>query len=92
LIYLILIILLVGPRAGWVKRFLPNTANRVVFTVLISALIVTWLGMGIAALLQGAQSDGYIDLVFSLLTAGAFYRFISEWWLKGAQRNAIEKT
>jgi hypothetical protein len=32
--------LLSGPKARWVKRFLPNTANRVVFVIIVGALIL----------------------------------------------------
>jgi ABC-type arginine/histidine transport system permease subunit len=83
---IVLIVLIFGPRAKWVKRFLPNTANRVVFMVIISALIVGWFVMGIINVVEGDRGEGYFSVVLALLCAGALYRFISEWWLKGAQK------
>jgi hypothetical protein len=85
LIVVVLIVLLFGPRAKWVKRFLPNTANRVVFMVIISALIVGWFVMGILNVVEGDTGEGYFGVGLAMLCAGALYRFISERWLKGAQ-------
>jgi hypothetical protein len=74
MLIIVLIVLLFGPRAKWVKRFLPNTANRVVFLVIISGLIVGWF--------EGDRGEGYFSVVLALLCAGFLDRFISEWWLK----------
>ena len=73
--------LLVGPRAKWVKRFLPSTANRIVFVVIVVALIVAWIVQGTGSLTHGDRG-GYVTLAFAVLSGGALYRFIYDWWLK----------
>jgi hypothetical protein len=82
---IVLIVLLFGPRAKWVKRFLPNTANRVVFIVIISALIVGWFVMGVFNVVEADRGEGYFGMAIAVLCGGALYRFISEWWLRGSQ-------
>ena len=88
----ILICLLLGPRAGWVKRFLPTTANRVVFVTIVSALIVVWVVQAIGNLNQGVQGEGYFGLAISAVCAGSLYRFISEWWLKDTSSEGSSST
>jgi hypothetical protein len=85
LLIIVLIGLLFGPHSKGVKRFLPNTANRVVFMVVMSALIVDWFVMGIIKVVEGDRGEGYFGVALAVLCAGALYRFISEWWLKGAK-------
>jgi hypothetical protein len=52
---------------------------------IISALIVGWCVMGIINVVEGDRGEGYFGVALAVLCAGALYRFISEWWLKGAQ-------
>ena len=42
----VLVCLLTGPHARWVKRFLPNTANRAAFVVIVIGIIVSWIVQG----------------------------------------------
>jgi high-affinity Fe2+/Pb2+ permease len=82
ILIVVLIVLLFGPRAKWVKRLLPNTANRVVFGVVISALILGWTIMGVLNVIKGESREGYIGVALGLACALLFFRFISEWRLK----------
>jgi hypothetical protein len=77
----IFLCLLVGPHARWVKRFLPNTANRVVFVVIIAAVIVALIVQGASGAAHG-DGGGYLNLTFGVLCGAALYRFIYEWWLR----------
>jgi hypothetical protein len=79
---IVFVVLLSGPQAKWVKRFLPNTANRIVFTVPIVICIVAWLGFGINDIIVGNRGEGIFSLALSLIVGAAFYRFANEWWLK----------
>jgi len=77
----IFLCLLVGPHAKWVKRFLPSTANRIVFVVIVAALIVVWIVQGTGSVTHGDRG-GYITLTFAVLCGAALYRFIYDWWLR----------
>lgn len=77
----IFLCLLMGPNAKWVKRFLPGTANRIVFLVIVVGLILAWLVQGTGSVKHG-DHGGYITLTFAVLCGGALYRFIYDWWLR----------
>ena len=77
----IFICLLMGPRAKWVTKFLPSTANRIVFVVIVLALIVAWIVLGVGSVSHGDRG-GYLNLTFAALSGAALYRFIYEWWLR----------
>ena len=78
----IFLCLLVGPHARWVKRFLPNTANRVVFVVIIAAVIVALIVQGASGVTHG-DGGGYLNLSVSpLLCGAALYRFVYQLWLR----------
>jgi len=76
----IFLCLLFGPRAKWVKRFLPSTANRVVFVLIVVGLIVAWIVQGAGSVNHGDRG-GYVNLIFAVLCFFALYRFIHEWWV-----------
>jgi len=84
---LLIACLIMGPRQRWVKKFLPNTANRVVFTVVIVALIVFSLFQGISVLALGERGLGYYTLAYSVLCIVGLYRFIHVWWIRPPQQN-----
>ncbi len=73
--------LLMGPRAKWVTKFLPSTANRVVFVLIIVGLIVAWTIQGAGSLTHGDRG-GYFNLTLAVLCGGTLYRFIHDWWLR----------
>jgi hypothetical protein len=77
----IFLCLLMGPHARWVKRFLPSTANRVVFVVIIVAVIVALIVQGAGGVTHGDR-EGYFDLTFAVLCGIALHRFVYEWWLR----------
>lgn len=79
---IVFIVLLSGPHAKWVQKFLPNTANRIVFTVPVAVCIVAWLVVGIGDIATGNRGEGFFSLVLSVLVGAAFYRFVNEWWFK----------
>jgi hypothetical protein len=64
-----------------VKRFLPNTANRVVFVVIIAAVIVALIIQGASGVTHG-DGGGYLNLTFGGLCGATLYRFVYEWWLR----------
>ena len=76
----IFLCLLFGPRAKWVKRFLPSTANRVVFVLIVVGLIVAWIIEGTGSVNHGGRG-GYVNIVFAVLCSFPLYRFIHEWWV-----------
>ena len=78
----ILICLLTGPNARWVKRFLPNTPNRIVFLIIVIALIVAYTVLGIGSVSHGERGEGYFTLTVAALCGIALYRFIYDWWLR----------
>jgi hypothetical protein len=82
---IILVCLLTGPRAKWVKRFLPNTANRIVFIVIVALGIIASTLQGASSLSHGDRGEGYFTLVFNALCVAALLRFIYDWWLKVRQ-------
>lgn len=71
LLLAILICLLVGPNAKWVKRFLPNNANRIVFVTAITGLVIAWLIQGIGNITHGDRGEGYFTLTLSALSCRA---------------------
>lgn len=73
--------LLMGPRAKWVTKFLPSTANRIVFLVIVIALIVAWSVLAAGSVSHGDRG-GYVNLTFAALCGAALYRFIYEWWIR----------
>jgi xanthine/uracil permease len=75
----IFLCLLVGPRAKWVKRFLPSTANRIVFVVIVVALIVAWIVEGTGSVSRGDRG-GYVILTFAVLCGAALCRFVYDGW------------
>jgi hypothetical protein len=77
--------LLSGPRAKWVKRFLPTTANRIVFVALVSLAILASTFQGVDSISRGDQGAGYFTLGFNVLCIAALFRFIYDWWLKARQ-------
>ena len=77
----IFLCLLVGPHAKWVKRFLPSTANRIVFVIIVAALIVAWIVQGTGSVTHRGR-EGYITWTFAVLYGAALYRFIYDWWLR----------
>jgi hypothetical protein len=76
----LLMCLVMGPRAKWSKRFLPNTINRVLFVVIVSVLILVGVVGGVE---NSDRGEGYFTLVMSILLAAGLYRFIAHWWLRG---------
>jgi hypothetical protein len=91
-VILFLFVLISGPHAKWVKRFLPNNANRIAFVVIVSPLIAGLFIMDIVIVVQG-ERGGYIGMALSVLCFVALYRFISDWWLKDApERDRIRDT
>jgi hypothetical protein len=83
--------LLSGPKARWVKRFLPNTANRVVFVIIVGALILALGLQGYKTFTGGTLEGGYFPFVEALLCAVALYRFIVEWWLRSPVSGAQDR-
>jgi hypothetical protein len=79
---LIFVCLLTGPHARWVKRFLPNTANRVVFVLIVTGMIVAWVVQGIELMKHGERGQEYFPFAFALLCGGALYRFVHVWWVR----------
>jgi hypothetical protein len=71
-----------GPHAQWVKRFLPNTANRLVFIVIVVALIVASVVVGTNLFHRGETFGGYFYIAQGLLCGGALTRFPYTWWFK----------
>ena len=82
LLIIVLIVLLFGPRAKWINRLLPNKANRMLFGIVISALIIGWTIMGVRNVIQGDTGEGYFGVGLGLACAALFARFVSVWWLK----------
>ncbi len=79
----VFVCLLTGPKARWVKRFLPNTTNRVVFVVIVSGMIVAWVAQGVELMKAGGLGrDYYFPFTFALLCGGALYRFVHVWWMR----------
>lgn len=70
-----------GTHARWVKRFLPSTANRVVFVVILVAVTVALIVQGAGGVTQ-EDRGGYFDLTFAVLCGAALHRFVYEWWLR----------
>ena len=80
--------LLAGPHARWVKRFLPTTANRVVFVVIVTGVIVAWLVQGFQFLRTDAHGKEYFPFAYAILCGGAIYRFVHVWWVKPEANNS----
>jgi hypothetical protein len=76
---LLLVCLISGPRTKWASKCLPNTLNRVVFSVFVSVCIVVWLVSGVSSISSGDTGAGWFTLATSALTAFALYRFIAFW-------------
>jgi len=77
----IFVCLLTGPHARWVRRFLPNTANRVVFVLVVTGIIVAWVVQALGLVKRG-RGEEYFPLTFALLCGGALYRFVHVWWVR----------
>jgi hypothetical protein len=71
-----------GPRAKWAKRFLPNSANRIVFLILVCTLIVVWMVQGVGDVVHGDRGEGYFTVTYAVLCGAALCRFIYEWWMR----------
>ena len=80
--------LVLGPRAKWVKRILPNTANRIVFVVIVIALAITWMVQGFGTVSHGDKGEGYFTLTFATLCGLSLFRFIYDWWLSAPTSGA----
>jgi hypothetical protein len=78
----ILLCLILGPRAKWVKRILSSTANRIVFVLIVGAIVVAWIVEGVNTLAQGDRGGGYATLGVAFIFGAALYRFIHDWWLR----------
>jgi hypothetical protein len=78
----IFICLLSGPHARWVKKFLPNTTNRILFILIVSGIIVAWIVQAVEVINHGQRGQEYFPLAFAVLCGGALYRFIHVWWVK----------
>ena len=81
----IFICLLTGPHAKWVKRFLPNTANRVIFVLIVAGIIAAWIVQGVEIMRHDPGKE-YFAFASAILCSGALYRFIHVWWVR--PRNA----
>lgn len=79
---IIFVCLCMGPRAKWVKRFLPGTANRVVFVIIVTAMIVAWVIQGVGGVDHGGRGVAYFTLIFAVLFCAGLWRFIYEWWIR----------
>jgi len=82
LLIIVFFVLVSGPNAKWVKRFLPDTANRVLFTAAMSALLLGWFVMGVVSIVQGRAGEGLFSIALSVACAAALYPFIAAWWLR----------
>jgi len=78
----IFICLLSGPHARWVKKFLPNRTNRIVFVLIVSGIIVAWIVQAAEAINRGHRGQEYFPLASAVLCCSALYRFIHVWWIK----------
>jgi hypothetical protein len=74
--------LLIGPHARWVRRFLPDTANRLLFIAIVVALIVASVIEGTTLLHRGQTFGGYFYITQALLCGSALIRFPYIWWFK----------
>ena len=83
----VFVCLLTGPHARWVKRFLPNTANRAMFVIIVTGIIVAWIVQALELMKRDGRGQEYFPRTFALLCSGALYRFIHVWWVRpGSQQ------
>jgi hypothetical protein len=80
----ILVCLLAGPDGKWVKKFLPTTANRLVFLITVLFIVGSGISQGIDSLRHGEKGLGYFSLAMYGLCVLALWRFINSWWINKA--------
>jgi hypothetical protein len=78
----IFICLLTGPHTKWVKRFLPNTANRVIFVVIVTGMVAAWIVQGTELINHAKGGEQYFPFACAILCGGALYRFVHVWWVR----------
>jgi hypothetical protein len=67
----VFVCLLTGPHARWVKRFLPNTANRAMFVIIVTGIIVAWIVQALELMKRDGRGQEYFSLTFALLCSCA---------------------
>jgi hypothetical protein len=79
----IFLCLLAGPNAGWVKKFLPNTATRLVFLALMLLIMALGIEQEIRAIADTATLGCAIAVSIGIISGlFALWRFVNAWWIR----------